>query len=166
MYEVDFNLQISNLREEAYLNFENVSRVQVSRVAILDGIRQSLINGSMRDRLHLAVDFDQMSLCNIGTGNVHLVSNPDLYQPLQEIVLRQYQGNQWQGYFYINPIFVPDLPWDLVLGSNYFHQLGVEWNSDIKQLVPLTTQSVVFRRIVFPPRHERTIPHDFLRQLL
>ncbi|CAF1332237.1 unnamed protein product [Rotaria sordida] len=132
MYEVDFDLQISNLREEAYLSVESVGRVQVSRIVLLDGVRQLLINRLMRDRLHLDVDINHMSLCNIGPGNSDFVPNPDLYQSLQDVVLRQYRGDQWQGYYYVTPIFVPDLPWDIVLGSNHFHRLGVEWNSEIK----------------------------------
>jgi hypothetical protein len=166
MYEVEFDHQISNLREEAYLSADHVGRVQVSRVVILDGVRQLLINRSMRDRLHLDVDICHMSLCNIGGDNVHFVSNPDLYESLQEVVIRQYQDDKWQGYYYVNPVFVPDLPWDLVLGSNHFRRLGVEWNSEIKQLIPLTIQRPLFHRIVFPSRHERRATRDFLRQLL
>ncbi|CAF4304135.1 unnamed protein product, partial [Rotaria sordida] len=110
MYEVDFDLQISNLREEAYLSVESVGRVQVSRVVVLDGVRQLLINRLMRDRLHLDVHINHISLCNIGPGNSDFVPNPDLYQSLQDVVLRQYRGDQWEGYYYVTPIFVPDLP--------------------------------------------------------
>jgi hypothetical protein len=166
MYEVDFDLQISNLREEAYLSVENVGRVQVSRVVILDGVRELLINRLMSDRLLLDVDIGHMSLCNIGPGKLDFVPNPNLYQSLQEVVLRQYQGDQWQCYYYVTPIFVPDLSWDIVLGSNHFRRLGVEWNSKIKQLVPLTTQRPIFRRLVFPPRHKNIAAQDFLRRLL
>ena len=169
MYEVDFDLQLSNLREEAYLSAENVGRVQVSRVVILDGVRQLLINRLMRDRLHLDVDKNYMSLCNfggIGLGNSDFVPNPDLYQSLQDVVLRQYRDDQWQGYYFVTPIFVPDLPWDIVLGSNHFCRLGVEWDSEKKQLVPLTTEHHIFHRLVFPSRQERTATQDLLRQLL
>ncbi|CAM4953348.1 unnamed protein product [Rotaria socialis] len=166
MYEVDFDLQISNLREEAYLSVENIGRVQISRVVILDGVRQLLINSFMRDRLHLNVDIGHMSLCNIGPGNLDFLLNPNLYESLQDVVLRQYQGDQWKGYYYVTPIFVPNLPWDIVLGSNHFYRLGVEWNSEMKQLVPLTTQRPIFRPRVFPSRHEIRTTQDFLRQLL
>jgi hypothetical protein len=166
MYEAEFDLQISNLREESYLSVENVGRVQVSRIVILDGVRQLLINRLMRDRLHLDVDINYMSLCNIGPGNLNFLPNPNLYQSLQDVVLRQYQGDRWQGHYYVTPIFVPDLPWDIVLGSNHFHRLGVEWDSAIRQLVPLTTQPPFFRRLVYSSRHERTATQDFLRQLL
>ena len=93
MYEVDFDLQISNLREESYLSVENVGRVQISRIIILDGVHQLLINRLMRDRLHLDVDINYMSLCNIGPGNLDFLPNPNLYQSLQDVVLRQYQGD-------------------------------------------------------------------------
>lgn len=166
MYEVDFNLQISNLREEAYLSDENVGRVQVSRVIILDGVRQLLINKLMRDRLHLDVDIGYMSLCNIGPGNLDFVPKSDIYQSLQDVVLRQYLNDQWQGYYYVTPILVPDLPWDIVLGSNHFHRLGVQWNSEIKELEPLTAQHPIFRRLVYPSRHESIATQDILRRLL
>ncbi|CAF3682057.1 unnamed protein product [Rotaria socialis] len=120
----------------------------------------------MRDRLHLNVDIGHMSLCNIGPGNLDFLLNPNLYESLQDVVLRQYQGDQWKGYYYVTPIFVPNLPWDIVLGSNHFYRLGVEWNSEMKQLVPLTTQRPIFRPRVFPSRYEIRTTQDFLRQLL
>ena len=166
MYEVEFDLQIPNLHEEAYLSYGKVGRVQISRVTILDGVLKLLMNRSMRDCLHLDVDNKCLESHNIGLENSLFVPNPDLYQPLQEVILRQYQDGQWQGYYFVTPIFVQDLQRELVLGSNDFSRLGAEWNSETKQLVPFIPEQPIFQRVALTSMQGMVPTQDRVRRLL
>ena len=138
MYEIDMDLDIANLREDSCLPPEQISRVRLSRVVILDGIHQLLINESMRHRLNLQIDYRVSTGPGIGPGKLRwLPENSASYEPVQEVIMRAYQEDHLTGYCFAAPIFIRNLPWDLVLGSSHFHGLGFKWSDGRKCLVQL-----------------------------
>ena len=138
MYEIDMDLDIANIREDFCLPPEQISRVRLSRVVILDGIHQLLINESMRHRLNLQIDYRVSTGPGIGPGKLRwLPENVDSYEPIQEVIMRTYQEDHLTGRCFAAPILIPNLPWDLVLGSSHFFGLGFKWDDERKCLVPL-----------------------------
>ena len=152
MYEVELDLHIAKLYEELALPPERIHSVRLSRVVILEGVNHLIFNEAMRDRLNLQIDVHAGSAPYIGRGSPFLPTEYANYEPLQEVVLRTYRNSQWYGYVYVTPALVPNLQYDIVLGSHHFTDLDVEWDDQEKRLVSIPPDRFMrFRTIRAPP---------------
>jgi hypothetical protein len=149
MQSLDINLIISNADEHSsasvgIINSSEVHRVMLTNVPWISGNMFVLINDTMRQRLNL--DFHKTFPPQyLSSSIVNIIPSRGPYQICENIYL-SIDPTNYRIKSIVYPTFVPDLPVDFVLGTLYFDQLDLRWNSRLNRLITRSEEEEEIRR--------------------
>ncbi|UJR34235.1 hypothetical protein I4U23_021640 [Adineta vaga] len=138
MQSIDFNLIISNARdqrnaESGFISLSDVHRVQISNVFWLPGNTCSLISESMRQRLGLEID-DVPPRHLPGSSLNDIVPTTHIYRRCETTFI-SINPVTFKLIAWGHPILIPELPVDFVLGTFYFNRFYLVWNARLNRML-------------------------------
>jgi hypothetical protein len=146
MYEVDFDAQVTNYAEEIIYKSEYVTRINLSRIVVLENSFGACVNKSMHDRLHFInkIQPKETETRHFDFRDPPKSSETTTPRPSRIITLRPRREGQLVGFTLFDIGYKPDLEWDLVVGEHNFPDIGYLWNSSRKQLIPMKAPTMHF----------------------
>ena len=149
MQSFNFNLIVSNADEHSFASIGNINSSQVHRVMLtnVSWISENmfvLINDTMRQRLNLGFHKTlPPQYLNPTIGNI--LSSRGPYQTCENVYL-SVDPTAYRIGSIAYPAFVPDLPVDFVLGTLFFDQLNLRWNSRLNRVITRSEEEEEVRR--------------------
>ena len=138
MQSFDFNLIVSNAREHSRAEWGTINPSEVHRVTLTNMFwmpknRFVLINDSMRQRLGL--EFDKTLPPQIfGSWIRDILPSCGPYRTCENVYLSVDPIN-YRLSAIVYPALVPDLPVDFILGTWFFPDLNLKWNSKLNRII-------------------------------
>ena len=149
MQSLDINLVVSNGDEHSsaslgIINSSEVHRVMLANVYYMPRNMFTLISDAMRRRLNL--DFNKTFPPQyLNSSIADIIPYPGPYQICEDVYLSVDPIN-YKLRSIVYPTCVPNLPVDFVLGTLYFDELELRWNSKLNRLITRSEEEEEMRR--------------------
>ena len=149
MQSCNFNLIVSNAHEYSFAARGDIASSEVHRIMLtnfswMPRNMHVLINDTMRQRLGLGFD-KTLPWHYLGSEFDTIVSSRGPYRTCENVYLAV-DPITYALRSIAYPLCVPDLPVDFVLGTLYFDDFNLKWNSKLDRLITREEEEEAIRR--------------------